>query len=152
MLADAFSSLAAMAHLQGLSSFEYSDDRGESWMEIRPPTSAIIQTSIYGCKTHSIRLLINYNLDYWMASLDQCVGSGSFHSSTIRGGLNLNVAQAVLDIVANSTRLGRDRNTTGHDALKSTWCRLVENRSASSTQCLSPPLLHSSSSAEIQIL
>ena len=148
-----FGSLTAMAHSNGLSSFEYSDDRGEDWMEIRPPPAATIQVPFYGYRTHSMRLIVNCHLDYWLEALGQCVRSGSFQSETT-GGLDISAAQAVLDLLADGTSTLCQSRENGHP-YQSTCCRLVENRTGS-TQCqsclgLSTSLLHSST-AEIHIL
>ena len=104
-----FGLLVTMVNSQGLGSFEYSDDRGESWMEIRPPPAATIQVPIYGYRTHLMRLIVNSHLDYWMEALGQCVNSGSF-LSLVDGGLDVSRVKTVLGLMAGGVSLcqGRD--------------------------------------------
>jgi hypothetical protein len=94
-----FGLLVTMVNSRGLSSFEYSDDRGESWMEIRPPPAAMIQVPIYGYRTHLMHLIVNSHFDYWMEALGQCVGLGSF-LSLADGGLDVSGVKIVLDLMA----------------------------------------------------
>jgi hypothetical protein len=104
-----FGLLVTMVNSQGLGSFEYSDDRGESWMEIRPPPAATIQVPIHGYRTHLMRLIVNSHLDYWMEALGQCVNSGSF-LSLVDGGLDVGRVKTVLGLMAGGVSLcqGRD--------------------------------------------
>jgi hypothetical protein len=98
-----------MAKSEGLSFFQYSDDRGESWMEIRPPSAAMIRVPFYGYRTHLLRLIVNSHLDYWLEALGQCVHSGSFLSLT-SGGVDVSEIKAVFNLLAGDATLcqGRD--------------------------------------------
>lgn len=110
MAPDPFRSLAAMAHLQGLIVLEYSDDRGASWMEIRPPMTGTAQVPFYGY--HSMCLIVNCQLDYWLKSLGQCVRWTSFRSPPITGSLDVDEAKAVLHLLAGGATLCYDYNCT----------------------------------------
>ena len=105
-----FGSLATMASVQGLSSFEYSDDRGEGWMEIRPPPTATFRVPFYGYRTHLMRLIVDRNLSYWLEALGQCVRSGTFRSLT-RGGLDVSMVQPVLDLLAGGATVCQGRGS-----------------------------------------
>jgi len=99
-----------MASVQGLSSFEYSDDRGEGWMEIRPPPMATFRVPFYGYRTHLMRLIVDRNLSYWLEALGQCVRSGTFRSLT-RGGLDVSMVQPVLDLLAGGATVCQGRGS-----------------------------------------
>jgi len=94
-----------MVHLRGLSNFEYKDDRGESWMEIRPPPAAMIQVPFFGYRTHSMRLIVSRQLDYWMEALGQCIRWGSFRSLSMVDGLDASEVKAVLDLLSGGATL-----------------------------------------------
>ena len=98
-----------MAHSRGLGSFEYSDDRGDRWIEIRPPPAATVQIPFYGYRTHLMRLIVNCHLEYWMEALGQCVGSGSFLSST-SSNLDVSEIKAVFDMLAGGVALCQGRH------------------------------------------
>ena len=102
---DPFGTLATMADSQGLVSFQYSDDRGGSWMEIRPPPTATIQVPFYGYRTHSMRLIVNCHLEYWLEALGQCVRWASFRSLPFAGSLDVSEVKAVLDLLAGGATL-----------------------------------------------
>ena len=99
-----------MAHSRGLGSFEYSDDRGNSWMEIRPPPAATVQIPFYGYRTHLMRLIVDQHLHFWLEALGQCIYSGSFVLLPFAGSLDVGVVHAVLDMLAGGVSLcqGRD--------------------------------------------
>ena len=99
-----------MASLQGLSSFEYPDDRGEGWMEIRPSPAATFRVPFYGYRTHLMRLIVNRHLSYWLEALGQCVRSGTFRSLT-RGGLDASMVQPVLDLLAGGANVCQGRGS-----------------------------------------
>ena len=100
-----------MAHSRGLGSFEYSDNRGNSWMEIRPPPAATVQIPFYGYRTHLMRLIVDQHLNFWLEALGQCFHSGSFVLLPFAGSLEIGVVHAVLDMLAGGVSLcqGRDR-------------------------------------------
>jgi hypothetical protein len=104
MTTGTFGLLVTMVNSQGLGSFEYSDDRGESWMEIRPPPAATIQVPIHGYRTHLMRLIVNSHLDYWMEALGQCINSGSF-LSLVDGSLDVGRVKTVLGLMAGGVSL-----------------------------------------------
>ena len=74
-----------MVRSDGLESIEYADDRGDAWLEIRPPSSASFRVPFYGYRTHLIRLVVDGHLTYWLEVLGHCVRSGTFRSLTSDG-------------------------------------------------------------------
>ena len=97
--------------LQGLSSAECSDDLGENWIEIRPPPAAVIQVPFYGYRLNTdpiMRLIVDRHLNYWMEALSQCIRSGTLHSLS-SGGLDLSVAQGIIDLLAGGAIICQGR-------------------------------------------
>ena len=97
-----------MTQMRGLSGFEYSDDQGGCWMEIRPPPTETIKIPFHGYRTHLMRLIIDHHFNYWLEALGQCVRSGSFLSS---GNLDVKAVQAVLDLLAGGVTLCQGRGS-----------------------------------------
>ena len=82
----------------GLGSIEYADDRGDAWLEIRPPSSAAFRVPFYGYRTHLIRLVVDGHLTYWLEVLGHCVRSGTFRSLT-SGGIDPNLVKPLFDLL-----------------------------------------------------
>lgn len=81
-----------------LSSFEYSDGRGEQWLEVRPPARNAFRVPFFGYRTHLVRLIIDRHLSYWLEVLGQCVRSGTLRSLT-SGGFDPELAQPLFDLL-----------------------------------------------------
>ena len=93
-----FSPLMAAVRFSGLSSFEYSDGRGNQWLEVRPPASSAFRVPFFGYRTHLIRLIIDRHLSYWLEVLGQCVRSGTLRSLT-SGGCDPQLTQPLFDLL-----------------------------------------------------
>lgn len=113
-----FRCLAAMANSNGLSILHCNDGRGESWMEIRPPTAATIQVPFYGYRTHFMRLIVNCQLNYWMEALGQCVRSGSFHLLA-NGRLDVSEIKVVFELLGGGATLCKGRDSKTHSSFAS---------------------------------
>ena len=80
----------------GLSCLEYADDRGDIWLEIKPPSFATFRVPAFGYRTHLMRLLVDRHLNYWFEVLGHCVRSGTFRSLT-SGGIDPSLVKPLLD-------------------------------------------------------
>ena len=87
-----------MIRSNGLASIEYADDRGDTWLEIRPPSSASFRVPFYGYRTHLIRLVVDGHLSFWLEVLGHCVRSGTFRSLT-SGGVDPNLVKPLFDLL-----------------------------------------------------
>ena len=100
---------ASAVSLRGLTSFEYSDARGERWMEIRPRPSATFRVPFYGYQTHPLRLIVNQHLSYWLEAMGHCIRSGTFRRSTINATaihpqFDVYTVQSVLHLLAGGAQ------------------------------------------------
>lgn len=99
-----------MVRSSGLSSLEYSDDRGDVWLEIRPPASAAFRVPFYGYRTHLIRLIIDRHLSYWLEVLGHCIRSGTFRSLT-SGGIDPSLVKPLLDLISGGATVCHGRGS-----------------------------------------
>jgi len=91
-----FGALLSMVRSCGLSCLEYADDRGDLWLEIKPPSFATFRVPSFGYRTHLMRLLVDRHLSYWFEVLGHCVRSGTFRSLT-SGGIDPSLVKPLLD-------------------------------------------------------
>ena len=118
-----FGVLLSMVCSDGLGSIEYADDRGDAWLEIRPPSSAAFRVPFYGYRTHLIRLVVDGHLTYWLEVLGHCVRSGTFRSLT-SGGIDPNLVKPLFDLLnggATATDAAAYSNRFKNSTRKRRW-------------------------------
>ena len=94
----------------GLSTLEYSDDRGDLWLEIRPPPATSFRVPFYGYRTHLMRLIVDRHLSYWLEVLGHCVRSGTFRSLT-SGGIDPSLVKPLVDLLSGGALVCQGRGS-----------------------------------------
>lgn len=102
--------LQSIIKVSGLSFVEYSDDRGDLWMEIRPPSVTSFRVPFYGYRTHLMRLVIDHNLSYWLEVLGHCVRNGTFQSLT-SGGIDPTLVKPLIDLLSGGATVCQGRGS-----------------------------------------
>ncbi|KAI9555083.1 hypothetical protein GHT06_017598 [Daphnia sinensis] len=105
-----FGVLLTMVRSYGLSCLEYADDRGDIWLEIKPPSFATFRVPSFGYRTHLMRLLVNHHLSFWFEVLGHCMRNGSFRSLTC-GGIDPEVVKPILNLLNGGVTVCHGRGT-----------------------------------------
>lgn len=100
-----------MARQRNLACFQYADDHGDAWLEIRPPATSAFRVPLYGYRTHLIRLLIDRQFSYWLEAIGHCVRNGSLRSAGSGNDPDSALADQLLDSLAGGVVVCQGRGS-----------------------------------------